>query len=330
MLSLNKRLKNGTFYKGVTMKNITGIMLSGAFICFCSLFARSFSDERTQYYEAHVEKKFAIGSWGAGFFSDFFGVINNIEWCERVGKTPVVYWDKKSCYYVDEGYNGKTNAWEYFFEPVSELTYEAGDQITYDYEVPGGSLIGCQFCAHCKDTLSRKKRREINRVLKKYIKLNPVVQKKVDDFYAANMHDKVTIALHLRGTDKVSEVELLSIPETCKLANDCAKKYPNHQFFVCTEDENILTQAKEWLDAKVISYDSQRSLDGKNTHCQGRRSKFNNGQLGEEILIETVLMSRCEMLIHSCSNVSCAATFFNPDLENLLCAAGKKEPLTAS
>ena len=76
-------------------------------------------------------KKFVIGLHGkhAGLFAVFFGALNNIAWCERNNKVPVVYWDNKSLYYTPGGYNNSTNVWEYYFEQTSSLSYLPGDSV---------------------------------------------------------------------------------------------------------------------------------------------------------------------------------------------------------
>ncbi|MDR3550762.1 MAG: hypothetical protein P4L31_05070, partial [Candidatus Babeliales bacterium] len=58
---------------------------------------------------------------GAGFFSAFLGALNQLDWCQRTKKTPVVYWDDRSLYYDSKGFNGSRNVWEYYFKPVSHL-----------------------------------------------------------------------------------------------------------------------------------------------------------------------------------------------------------------
>lgn len=45
-------------------------------------------------------------------------------------------------------------------------------------------------------------------------------------------------------------------------------------------------------------------------------------EMGEDVLVETMLLSRCNHFVHTISNVSTAALFFNPDLEHTMMYCG--------
>lgn len=277
------------------------------------------------YFNAHVGKKFVIGSNGAGgpgFFSDFFAALNNLLWCEKNGKTPVIHWGEESRYYQKEGYNGQTNVWRYYFEPVSELEPEPTDPESHSYIAPNADLVPGIFETACQYLLKGNRRQNIQAFIEKYVKVNSIVQEKIDDFYNAHMKGKTTIALHLRGTDKYKEIDPVNISEILAYANSYAKQYPSYQFLVCTDEEDILQEAIKSLDGKVIYYDSCRSKNGKPLHLSP--GEYSRAKLGEEILIETMLMANSDMLIHTCSNVSYAALFFNSQLKNHLFLSDKR------
>ena len=62
-------------------------------------------------------------------------------------------------------------AWEYYFEPVSDLSYNEGDSLNKEYGAPDGSAFEYIF----PDQLTRKK---ANEIIQKYIKLNQMCRKK--------------------------------------------------------------------------------------------------------------------------------------------------------
>jgi hypothetical protein len=43
-------------------------------------------------------------------------------------------------------------------------------------------------------------------------------------------------------------------------------------------------------------------------------------------LIEVLLLSKCDLFLHTCSNVSSAVLLFNPELKHLLFESGCTEP----
>ncbi len=251
-----------------------------------------------------------------GFFGCFLSALNSIAWCEKKKITPVVYWDKNSCFYDPAGYNGhKTNAWEYYFEQVSSGSYKENDpqwQGFRDLEGKGMSLI--------KDLgekyNTKESRTEINNVIQKYIKIKPAVLQKVESFYRKYMAGKKTIGIHIRGTDKFTEVKPVEMDTFVQTAHTLAQQYPKCQFFIATDEAPILEEAKKKLKGRVIYYDCYRSKNGQplHTHTTG----YSKAKLGEEVLIEALLLSRCDAFIHTVSNVSMSVLFFNPNISNVL------------
>lgn len=258
--------------------------------------------------------KFVIGARkGCGLFSDFFTVINNLRWAEKNNKTPVVYWGKDSSYYQDKTYNGKSNAWEYYFYPISKLSYKGDEKIFNGYEDPNGEFIFYGISDVYE--LNINNRILYNSYIKKYIKIQSNIQNRIDQFYSEKMKGKKNIGIHLRGTNKFWEV--LPVNPLCilKKAKELDKNN-EYQIFIATDEEKLLKFAEDFFkDKTIIYYNSQRSIDGTPLYFYKDKS---NPLLGEEVLIETVLLSKCDFLLHPFSNVSYAACSFNPYIFDFL------------
>ncbi len=251
--------------------------------------------------------KYVIGSWHAGFGSAFLAVLNHLDHCNKTNKTPVVYWGPESFYYNKEGFNGSHNVWEYYFNPTSNLHYAIKDRINMSYGVNNHQHFYYNL-------ISPAKRKEAAALIKKYIKINTPVLNKIDAFFAQNMAGKKTIGIHIRGTDKIREEKPVE-PEQMVLE---ALKYAdnNTQFLIASDEQKLLNRIIELLPKnKSIYYDCYRSDDGKPLHIH-RKPSF--AQLGEDILVEISLLSKCDIFIHTASNVSSVALYFNPDLPNIL------------
>jgi hypothetical protein len=279
------------------------------------------------------EKKLVIGyhAFGAGFFSGFFGVLNCISWCEKNGKIPVVFWGKEDHlpphpYYVDEGYNGTKNSWEFYFEPVSYLQYVSGDEVIYHYFVPEATLIN-SGSGLSRETLNKAYKLKVNAFINKYVKIKKPILEKVDAFFSKHMKGKTTIGIHIRGTDKYTEVEPINPQTLFDAANKYAADFKECQFFVATDEERLLILAKAKLNGPVISYDAVRSKSDMPLHLCSHN--YNKAVHGEEVLIEALLLSKCDLFLHTSSNVSAAVTLFNPHLKNIYFIAGEKEPLVS-
>ena len=252
-------------------------------------------------------EKYVIGTNGIqeGLFSNFINVLNGLDYCDKNNLTPVVSWGNgATCtYFTPEGYNGSFNAWEYYFEPVSYLPWNQEDPISkksYRYNIP----------LSFSTTYVQENKMWIHALIKKYIKVKPVIQRKVDDFYREHMEGQRTIGIHLRGTDRLrleSDVHAQILEE--------ANKYEDCQFFIATDQQELFDKALESLKGPIIYYPALRSQNGKPLHLGKLEDK---AVRGEEVLIEMLLLSRCSTLIHSSQSlVSNTVYYFNPEIEGV-------------
>ncbi len=258
-------------------------------------------------YSAHANKHVIGCQHPAGFFSIFCQVLNHLGWCERNNKTPVVYWDAFCLYYQAQGYQGTHNAWEYYFEPVSNLNYQWGELINRQYFAPDGT--GIEWRSYNTYILTYKN--WAHDLIKKYIKIKPYINVLVDDFYKKNMAGKKTIAIHLRGTDRFTEVR--PVPVNVIIAE--ANKYKGYQYLVASDENALLDYAKQSLEGNVIYYKCKRSNSNKPLHALPRK---NPALGGRDVLVEVLLMSMCDKFICTSSNVSAAVHFFNPSIDSTL------------
>jgi hypothetical protein len=293
------------------------------------------------------------GCQNFGFFAEFLWVLNHLEWCNKNKLTPVVYWDSKFAYYSPTGFNGTLNAWEYFFEPVSSESFKSVYTIhrkevyhrgfttiwwyiqcidsipllplneqrscrhitehaygrEYDYQrsgmypVPFGNkhIYDKGFRYYVKET-----------ILDRYVKVKPAVQNKVEEFWTSHIKGKKTIGIHLRG--KFLSNEAPRVPDEIIFAE--ANKYAaqGYQFLVASDQKPLVEKAIKELHGPVITYDCYRA--------QSTTSPFKPQQLmpqqAEDVLVEALLLSRCDHLIHTLSQVSTAVLYFNPELSHTL------------
>ncbi len=263
--------------------------------------------QRTVHSSKTVTLKYVIGSMSAGLGACLHATLNHLYYCNKIHQTPVVYWSTESLYYDKNGFNGRQNVWEYYFKPTSHLVYKPTDRVTYSFDVHNTNNFHYSL-------ISQKKRDEAKALIDKYIKINDPIVKKIDSFYQQNMAGKQTIGIHIRGTDKFSEEKLIKpeqmVAEALKYADN------NTQFLVASDEQKLLDRIIELLPQnKSIYYDCYRSDDGTPIHIH-RKPSF--AQLGEDILVKMSLLAKCDLLVHTASNVSSVALYFNPRLHNIL------------
>lgn len=268
--------------------------------------------------EAKVTDYHVIGHHrGAGFFSMYLGALNNISWAERNGKKPVIYWGDRNLYY-DKNYKKHSNVWEYYFAPIGtdELS-KSPKHIHNDYFDPRG---GYRFCVTYDPAREHIDRRWAYDLISRYIKPKKHIVQKVNAFYDKHFRGHFVIGIHLRGTDKGSEVTPVDPYKILRCALAIAAQHKNVRFFIATDEERLLKIAKEVLGNAVIAYDSHRSPNGLPIHS-GVQRLASPYLLGEEMLVEGILLSRCNFFMHTFSNVSIAVLCMNPDLQHQLFVA---------
>ncbi len=271
--------------------------------------------------------KLVIGSAAKdqGLFSFLQQAIAHLSWCKANNKELVIdlAQDQSCPYFQEEGFHGETNPWEYYFEPVSDLKYEPGDHIRREmYDPNRGGIPYAQTSPSGVRYLFPylEYKYWANSIIKEYIKVKPRILKKVNSFIEENFLGKKIIGIHIRGTDKKSEVTPIPPSVIFNKANEL-NKLNDYEFFVATDEEKILEAAKNELNGNVINYNCQRSTDGSPLHLPNSEQQKNNvAQNGEDVLVEVLLLSNCDKFVHTCSNVSASVIFFNPYIENFLFA----------
>lgn len=266
--------------------------------------------------------KHVIGCRGWGLFADFLWGINHLEYCSMSNKTPVMHW-VKSPYYEKEGYNGGNDVWSYYFEPVSNLTYNPGDVI-HNERFPRGKENFTAIYDLYEDIIkdpsypTKELRQQTKEIMDRYVKLKPSVAIKIESFYQKEMVGKHTIGIHLRGKHVANEVKYPPLQEIFDEANKYATS--QSQFFVATDQINLLNEAIKSLKGKVVYYNCFRTDKGSTAPAPSGfffPINYSKARLGEDVLVETFLLSQCDIMIHTISNVPLVATYFNPELHGV-------------
>jgi len=315
-----------------------------------SLLALSVSVLLLISYSYGIKEKSVVTSDATGFFVNFARTLNHIHYCSLHDKTPIAYWDNASSYWSNEGYNGSKNVWEYYFEPISNQTYERGDPIRLASCSENFSVFWDmhQYIDNIKVCTPEEKKaflnitnRKINHywnaptdgrhlynknfrsfvkkeLIDPYIKIKPCIQEKIDSFFSQNMAGKKTIGIHLRGKHMVYPAKQIlpyvPVKTILEIANKLADQ--NTQFFVATDQLSLLKEAQSSLKGKVIFYeDIERSNQPTLIYIPGGEKV--HPKLGEDVLIEAQLLSKCDFLVHTISTVSTCVLYFNPTMEHI-------------
>lgn len=270
---------------------------------------------------AAQNKKFVIGAHcHCGFFAVFMRTLSMVDWARRKDKEPIVYWGAVFPYYQQEGYFGEKNGWNYYFQPISKIAYQNGDTVYQSSRTPDDGPTPENIMTY-DETFHNDLKWYFHEVVKNNIRIQPRILKKIWDFYVENMSGKTIIGIHLRGTDKHVDATPVDPEAMFTVAKQIAEPLGNNcRFFIATDEARLFDLAKDKLGAdKVLHYNSQRSTDGQPVHlAQAKNGKFvGKAVIGEQVLIEAQLLSKCSYFLHTTSNVATAVMLFNPRITSV-------------
>lgn len=201
--------------------------------------------------------------------------------------------------------NSGPNWWTYYFEPINVGERGIGKLV---YPNQGQYLEGWRQ----RRLIPREKAAQI---IKKYIRIKPHVQEKIDAFVYQHFLDCYTIGIHYRGTDKAKEAPRIAFETVFEEIEKYIPQEKQYVIFVATDEVDFVEQAKERFPNRVVALDALRSYSGGlGVHFANK----NNYTIGEEALIDACLLSKCDLLIRTSSNLSLWSTYFNPDLPVVL------------
>lgn len=281
-----------------------------------------------------------IKSWGNGFWSDMDHVLGQLLLAEITGRVPIVHWGANSLYHDPSC----DNAFDLYFEPVSDYKLEhlVTNDFSYfppkwsrhnlaspekdKWEGPYSRMAGFISLAreenvvvsdfhtyvndllpwlNSKDSLYGMDAQQVYRFLiTRYLKLKPDIQDEIDQFWGEHIKDREVLAIHARGSDKITESpELHSINEQyITYVEKFLDSHPDMAIFLLTDSVDILDIYKKRYPGKLIYNDCLRSKSDLGVHYH---QHDNRKRMGIEIIKDTYLAAKCDYFIgYGGTNVS--------------------------
>lgn len=282
----------------------------------------------------------------AGFFANLRAIVYNIISAEEQGKIPVIVSSKfafesdskrfsasRNLYWSANGYNDRYNTWEYYFEPVSnvsvdfdflagrdvEKTYCATRFMTDERFYKNYRKYGyrnehlAKFCG-TYDYPSKEYRQYMHSMLKKYVKIRPYILAKVEAFHHQYMRNHSVLGIHIRRTDH-EKIEGLPISNETYI--ELIESYPQFdKIYLATDCDKTLKFMKNYFNQRLLCYEATRSNDDTGIHNLWDND-LSKPLLGEEALIEALLLAKCDFFIHGNSHMNFLVLCHNPALEHI-------------
>tara|TARA_B100001123_G_C15344364_1_gene1036345 strand:- start:614 stop:1582 length:969 start_codon:yes stop_codon:yes gene_type:complete len=259
-------------------------------------------NQKTKYYVIATSKK-------KGFFSLLLFVLNHIKYAKKQKLIPVI--DMKhhqTLYNENKIIFGTKNSWEYYFKKINKINID--------------KIYKNKKFKFCKDENIITKNNKFNLSLKniytKYIRINNniLIKYRAHKARIFKKNDKI-LGIHFRGTDmKYSPGHPLppSKKQISEKIKNLLKKYHFNKIFLVTEDINnfnfILSNFSNYSIFHINNYKTSKLKVFDTNH-----RKYHKYKMGEEALINSLLLSNCNLLISSQTGISDFAKFLNPSLK---------------
>lgn len=197
------------------------------------------------------------------------------------------------------------NWWNYYFEPM-----EVGTKENAEIRPPSRGESIRAFCERYH--IARAEGAEI---VKKYIRVRSEIQKKVDSFVQDYFQDFFIVGVHYRGTDKEQEAPKVEYENVFKSIEENIPLTLPYRIFVATDELPFLEAIQNRFPNQIICTDAHRTKGNTGVHYTFAAPPY---QLGEEALMDCLLLSKSDLLIRTSSSLSLWSTYFNPDLPVIL------------
>jgi hypothetical protein len=180
------------------------------------------------------------------------------------------------------------------------------------------------------DDPSDRLRKDAKAVLDRFVRPRAYILHKVEDFFARHMAGHYLIGVHARGTDATSGQELrafrhgsLVLPRYCAEIERILELQPEAKIFVASDEESSLKHLAAAFPDRVIAYDSIRHESGEAAgqgptgwimpaYIAGNRDVA--AKNGEDAVIEYLLLSQCDYLVHNGSSLARTVLLNAPQL----------------
>jgi hypothetical protein len=261
-----------------------------------------------------------ISNRNAGFFSNFNCVLNNLH--HRLGRHGIeaarVEWHANPEH--DEFVYGRPtdgNLWLRFFEPLPFHYFptETLEVRTYvDFSMTGNH-------AYEMYKLDRGWRDIYHALFNRYIRVKQPILDRVETIYGAEMAGRYCIGVHYRSpTHAVECPDPIDLPEA--FAARVRRLVPAHQpcaVMLATDVEPAVDAFRKVFGGALIVQPGVVRASTLRVGPVPSGGDVPRIALGEQVLIDCLLLGRCETLVHITSNLATAVGYINPKLKMVYC-----------
>lgn len=266
---------------------------------------------------AAARKYYIINNVGTrGFFSNYLFVLGHMIYASKKHMIPVVDMEHYKTLYNEETLCcGTMNAWEYYFVPMCSLEQAYNSGCAYLGDRYYSEYLP-RYIGRLAWWPSAKDAKKFLRYIEQYMQVKPEIVEMVDRIIVEKQLDAGVLGVHIRGTDMKNSTghpHPPTIAEYTRHIETFIKKYDVKKILLCSDEADIIQEFSRKYGDMIVTTDSYRSTDGATAvHTSGSYVRENHRYLlGLEVLVDALLLSRCDYLISGKSNVPLAAILMN-------------------
>ena len=239
----------------------------------------------------------------AGFFSNITFILNHLKICENFNFIPIIDMENYPTLHNEiKSIKNVKNSWEYYFKKLNNYSLKE------IYKSKNVFLSSTRFEKNMSLDMTDD---QLSKYFNK-IKLKKNIIKKANRFIKKEFkkNNKI-LGVHFRGsTYKTARGHAFppTIDLMVKNIDLLMQKYKYNKIFLVTEEEKYLKALKKKFKEKLLFYKSFRMNNIDSFKIYPRKN--HRYLLGEEILVETLILSKCQGLTYIKSNVISAAIMF--------------------
>ena len=271
---------------------------------------------------------------GAGYFSELMNVVRTIKIHEHLyTKGITIDWSQEFFPYKD---HPTENGWDLYFEPIVFHTDAKARHLASrphpDHAVHDQLCID-HWMAYDEHLSYRQ---DFNRILDSYIIIKREIIDELKRLYNEHLEGYYCIGVHVRwsaahtsespkGTPPIESY----IAEVSDLIQNTETTRP-FKIYLATDSEEVIQAFRNHFSEELLVYLSgSRSPHREESHLiydnaaywQAHPSEFHAKKPGYRggvmVLLDCLLLAKCDLFIHSSSNVSEFVSFFSPTIKSI-------------
>jgi hypothetical protein len=267
-------------------------------------------------------------SFGSGFFSNYRIILEGLMLNdEDMGGTPYIDWSETAWVEGYNPFNGDSlikneNPFDFWFDQKSPTTNDIVDE---PFNKKRQILINHSL-EYFHDKSSLHKQREIN---DKYLKIKQPILDKVDEIYKNEFIGHTVLGVIARGCEfnyYHPNYGVYSIYEYIASIKEILEKNPEiTKLFLVSEDSNYIKLLKENFPNSYFIPDVFRRTDETSEYMNrvflwpnvSTKRENQNKLLGEETIIQTKLLGKCDYLFGIHSGVFAGAILWGENIKQI-------------